>query len=123
MIPAIQLPEVKVQVPLTLPDLPTFDDCVSNFVNITSSLKPAIEMVLPQKLSPQDMIHIVSSLLPQIKFELPQLDVSAIPRVPLLDLASLVKHVLPKIPQFAQLAANMPVLKLPGPFSKQQPAA
>jgi hypothetical protein len=118
LIPAIQLPELQVDVrstPLTLPDLPTFADCVANFVNISRALKPAIEAILPASLSKPDLVHLVSSLLPQMRFEAPQIDITAeVPKAGLPDLVGLVRAALPKLPQFPQLAVNFPqLLRLP----------
>lgn len=70
MIPQIELPHIEGKTfDLTLPDLPTFEECVHYFVNITNTLKPAIEAVIPtaQPLSVPDCVKIVSSLLPEIR--------------------------------------------------------
>lgn len=70
MIPQIELPHIEAKTfQLTLPDLPTFDECVHYFVNITNTLKPAVEAVLQtaQPLSIADCVKIVSSLLPEIR--------------------------------------------------------
>lgn len=70
MIPQIHLPDIEAKTyQLTLPDLPTFEECVDYFVNITNTLKPAIEAVVPhaQPLSIPDVVQIVASLLPEIK--------------------------------------------------------
>lgn len=132
LIPAIQLPELPVNLsPLTLPELPTFDDCANLFINITNSLRPAIDLVVPQPLPPQELIRLVSNLLPRIRFELPTLDIQSFPKVPLPDLASLVNHLLPnipeirfqvpqlKLPQLPEIRLQMPELQLPQ-FSKAQ---
>jgi hypothetical protein len=116
LIPAIQLPEIQIRsTPLTLPDLPTFEDCVLNFVNITRALKPAIEAILPASLSKPDLVHLVSNLLPQMRFEAPQIDIVAeVPKFAFPDLVGLVRSALPKLPQFPQFAVNFPqLLRLP----------
>jgi hypothetical protein len=116
LIPAIRLPELTIRAtPLTLPDLPTFDDCVSYFVNITTALRPAIEAILPTPLSKPDLVHLVSSLLPQMRFEAPQVDIVAdVRRIEFPNLVGLVRAALPKLPQFPQFAVNFPqLLRLP----------
>jgi hypothetical protein len=112
LIPAIQLPEIEIRaMPLTLPDLPTFEECVSFFVNITTALRPAIEAILPTPLSKPDLVQLVSSLLPQMRFEAPQVDIVAeVPRIEFPNLVGLVRSALPKLPQFPQLAVNFPQL-------------
>ncbi|KAF6254353.1 hypothetical protein COO60DRAFT_1541293 [Scenedesmus sp. NREL 46B-D3] len=113
LIPAIQLPDIQVSsIPLTLPDLPSFDDCVANFAKITAALQPAFEAILPASLSKPDLVHLVSSLLPQMRFEAPQLDIVAeVPRIALPNLVTLVKAALPKLPLFPQFAVNFPQLR------------
>jgi hypothetical protein len=118
LIPAIQLPEIQIRaIPLTLPDLPTFEDCVSLFVNITAALRPAIEAILPTPLSRPDLVSLISSLLPQMRFEAPQIDIVAeAPRIEFPNLVGLVRAALPKLPQFPQIAVNFPqLLRLPKP--------
>uniref|UniRef100_A0A383WFB0 Jacalin-type lectin domain-containing protein n=1 Tax=Tetradesmus obliquus TaxID=3088 RepID=A0A383WFB0_TETOB len=117
LIPAIQLPEIQIRAtPLTLPDLPTFEDCVANFVTIAKTLAPAIQAVLPVPLSKPDLVHLVASLLPQLRFEAPQIELAAnvqnsnsnSNRFEFSDLVGLVKKALPKLPQFPAMAANFP---------------
>ncbi|KAF8060332.1 Prx [Scenedesmus sp. PABB004] len=120
LVPAIALPHISFDIDfnkpaLTLPDLPTFEQCAGYLANITTMLKPAIEAVLPtaHPLSPQDLVGIVTDLLPQIRFELPSLDVTKPPPLQLPDLTNLVGALLPKIPQFPNLVVNFPELRVP----------